>query len=100
MMSDPRNHHYVPQAYLLGFADKRQQVCVRWRMDDRPSFVTRVRNIASERDFYSFVNDKTGNVDHRSLETGLNMSEILWNYTDLCSSGSKHRPRHRRFRRS
>ena len=76
-MSSPRNHHYVPQAYLLGFADKREQVCVRWRMAEKPSFITRVRNIASERDFYSFVNDTTGEIDHQSFEAGLNMSETM-----------------------
>src|SRR5260370_108233 len=71
-VSDPRNHHYVPQAYLLGFGDSREQICVRWRMNDDPSFHSNVRNVASERDFYSFVN--TGRVDHGSFENELNAS--------------------------
>lgn len=54
-VSDPRTHHYVPQAYLHGFSDPAGQIAVRWRMVDRPTFVSHVRNVASERDFYSFV---------------------------------------------
>lgn len=76
-MSDPRNHHYVPQAYLRGFADARGQVCVRWRLRTGTPFITSVRNVASERDFYTFVNDKTGVVDYASLEQGLNLSESV-----------------------
>ncbi len=76
-MSDPRNHHYVPQAYLLGFADAKHQVCVRWRMKDDDAFITHVRNVAAERDFYTFVNDKTGQVDYQSFESGLNVGEIM-----------------------
>ena len=76
-MSDPRNHHYVPQAYLRGFGDPADQILVRWRMNDKPLFVSNVRNVASERDFYSFVNDRTGKVDHRSFEAGLSRSEAM-----------------------
>jgi len=46
-------------------------------MNDDPSFHSNVRNVASERDFYSFVNDRTGRVDHRSFENGLNASETM-----------------------
>jgi hypothetical protein len=59
-MIEPRNPHYAPQANLLGLADARSKVCVRWRMKNAPSFITHVRNVASERDFYNFVNDHTG----------------------------------------
>jgi Protein of unknown function (DUF4238) len=74
-VTNPRNHHYVPQAYLLGFAGDGGRVCVRWRMSEDPIFLSNVRNVASERDFYSFVNDHTGLVDHKSFEAGLNASE-------------------------
>lgn len=76
-MNDPRNHHYVPQAYLLGFADDKGRVSVRWRMKEDPSFLSSVRNVASERDFYSFVNDITGKVDHRGFEAGLAGAEAM-----------------------
>jgi hypothetical protein len=46
-------------------------------MTDAPCFVTRVRNVACERDFYSFVNDRTGKIDHQSFETALNRSETM-----------------------
>jgi hypothetical protein len=46
-------------------------------MVNRPSFATGVRNVASERDFYTFVNDKTGKVDYRGFEAGLNQSETM-----------------------
>lgn len=76
-MSNPRNHHYVPQAYLLGFADDNGQVCVRWRTVEQPSFISRVRNVASERDFYTFVDDHTGLVDYKGFEAGLHASETM-----------------------
>jgi hypothetical protein len=76
-MSNPRNHHYVPQAYLLGFANDNGQVCVRWRTAGQSSFISRVRNLASERDFYTFVDDHTGRVDYKGFESGLNASEAM-----------------------
>lgn len=52
-MSEARNHHYVPQSYLRGFADgigRKAKVRV-IDLDEMKVFPTNVRNIASNRDF-------------------------------------------------
>lgn len=55
-MSDTRNHHFVPQAYLRGFAKfapaypKKAQIFVS-DLNQRISFTTAVRNVAAIRDF-------------------------------------------------
>ncbi len=46
-------HHYIPQFYLKGFCDdqrKAQLYCVDKKA--RKSFISNVKNIASEKDFY------------------------------------------------
>lgn len=52
-MGEARNHHYVPQAYLRGFADgfSRQAKVKVFDLDQMKSFPTNVRNVASKRDF-------------------------------------------------
>lgn len=52
-MSEPHNHHYVPQTYLRSFADgvgRKARVFTADLMTGR-SFVTLVRNVAAQRDF-------------------------------------------------
>ncbi|MEH6720587.1 MAG: DUF4238 domain-containing protein [Aurantimonas endophytica] len=52
-MSEARNHHYVPQSYLRGFADgiRRKARVVAYDLQDLTSFKTLVRNVAAQRDF-------------------------------------------------
>ena len=52
-MSEAHNHHYVPQAYLRGFADGigRQARLKVIDLEDMKTFGTNVRNVASKRDF-------------------------------------------------
>ena len=52
-MSEAHNHHYVPQAYLRGFADGigRQARLMVIDLEDMKTFGTNVRNVASKRDF-------------------------------------------------
>ncbi|WP_173088636.1 DUF4238 domain-containing protein [Devosia sp. 1635] len=68
-MAEARNHHYVPQGYLRGFADgigrkARVQVV---DIDTLTSFRTLVRNVAAQRDFNRL--DIEG-IDPNALEDG------------------------------
>lgn len=51
-----RNHHFVPQHYLKGFAKPRSKdgKLIVFDLKDRKSFVTRPRNVAARRDYYRF----------------------------------------------
>lgn len=56
-MSEPKNHHYIPQAYLRNFAEKRKKedyVFVQFRGEK--FHWTNIRNICSETYFYSIPN--------------------------------------------
>lgn len=48
-----RNHHFVPQFYLKGFAKPRSKdgKLVVFDLKDRKTFVTRTRNVAAKRDY-------------------------------------------------
>lgn len=52
-MTDARNHHYVPQCYLKGFAKQRSKSCNLKAYDLRRGsvFTPKPRNIASKRDY-------------------------------------------------
>ena len=52
-MGEARNHHYVPQSYLRGFADgiSRKARILTYDLEDLTSFKTLVRNVAAQRDF-------------------------------------------------
>ncbi len=53
MSNTSRNHHYIPQFYLKGFLDpscSKEQFCVIDKIERR-HFVTRPRNVGSQRDF-------------------------------------------------
>jgi hypothetical protein len=64
------NHHYVPQSYLkrFGIAGNPDQVFV--YESNRSPYVSNVRNVASQRDFYTFTDPQTGQSD-ASLEEAL-----------------------------
>jgi hypothetical protein len=64
-VSDPKNQHYVPQAYLRRFAPDQRQVWVYDKQDGRV-FRTDVRNVASETYFYD--------IDPDALEPGATVS--------------------------
>ncbi len=53
MASEARNHHWIPQCYLKGFAKSRSKNAQLFVADvfSRKSFVTVPRNVASARDF-------------------------------------------------
>jgi hypothetical protein len=51
-MSDAKNHHYVPQAYLRSFADPQERVWV-FNKESRKAFHVSVRNVGSENYFYT-----------------------------------------------
>lgn len=54
-MTDVKNEHYVPQAYLRGWANTKDQIWVFDKQDPkRAPFITKVRNVASEARFYDF----------------------------------------------
>lgn len=77
-------HHYVPQGYLKRFAvsDKPEQVYA-YEIGKEP-YVTNVHNVAGQRDFYTYENTETGELDSQ-LENvladvdaqGVNMFRIL-----------------------
>ncbi|WP_265923371.1 DUF4238 domain-containing protein [Cupriavidus nantongensis] len=51
--NDARNHHYVPQCYLKGFARNRSKNAQLFVVDTKTkrAFVTTPRNLAAQRDF-------------------------------------------------
>jgi len=57
-MTQVINQHYVPQSYLKNFSSDRSQVFVFDKFKQR-SFVSNVRNVASERTFYDFPQSET-----------------------------------------
>jgi hypothetical protein len=65
-----RNHHYVPQFYLKGFAALRSKDAKLnvYDLQDRRQFQTKPRNVAAQRD-YNRVDVK--GVDPNHVETGL-----------------------------
>ena len=58
-MSDAKNHHYVPQAYLRSFADSNERLWA-FNKDSRTSFPATIRNVGSETHFYT--SDSMGEV--------------------------------------
>jgi hypothetical protein len=48
-----RNHHFVPQFYLKGFAKPRSKdgKLIVFDLKNRKTFVTRTRNVAAKRDY-------------------------------------------------
>lgn len=58
-------HHYVPQGYLKRFAllDKPEQIYA-YEIGKEP-YPTNVHNIAGQRDFYTYTNTETGELDSR-----------------------------------
>lgn len=52
-MPDQKRHHFVPEFYLLRFADQNERVFVRRR--DGGHFVTNIDNVAAESGFYDVV---------------------------------------------
>jgi len=57
-MTQVINQHYVPQSYLKNFSPDRSKVFVFDKFNQR-SFVSNVRNVASERTFYDFPQSAT-----------------------------------------
>ncbi|RZI39825.1 DUF4238 domain-containing protein [Herbaspirillum sp. HC18] len=64
-----RNHHWVPQCYLKGFAKSRGKSAKLFVIDaiERKTFQTIPRNVASERDFNKIEVD---GVDPNHIESG------------------------------
>lgn len=63
-MSEPRNHHYIPQCYLRNFAIKRKKEYYTWvsELKTERRYNTNVRNVGSRRDFNKFtIGNSTGN---------------------------------------
>ncbi|CAN7594101.1 DUF4238 domain-containing protein [Variovorax paradoxus] len=59
MATDPRIHHYIPQAYLRGFGWKRGEKnwhVHAWDMPGQRRFQPNTKNICCERDFLKFEN--------------------------------------------
>ncbi len=56
-MTAPKNHHYVPQSYLRRFSSDGTQVYV-FDKSTRRSFVTNVKNVASETYFHDIPEDQ------------------------------------------
>jgi len=71
---EARNHHFVPQFYLKGFATQRSQSAqlVAFDLEKATRFVTRPRNVAARRDYNRI--DVTG-VDPNILEKELSKWE-------------------------
>lgn len=69
-MSDPRNHHYIPQCYLRGFAVGSGKTCrlTVANIKERRFFETKPRNVGGRRDFNRVQIPGT---DPNALETGL-----------------------------
>ena len=70
-MSDQKRHHFVPEFFLLRFADKDQRVLERPR--DRDDFVTNVLNVAAESGFYDIV--QPDGTKSKEVEDRLNQVE-------------------------
>ncbi|MYM92325.1 DUF4238 domain-containing protein [Duganella vulcania] len=73
MASQARNHHWIPQCYLKGFAKSRSKNAQLFVVDaiTRASFVTSPRNVASARDF------------NRVEAEGVNANDIESRYADF-----------------
>lgn len=69
-----RNHHFVPQYYLKGFAKPRSKDgrLTVFDLKDRKSFITRPRNVASRRDYNRVEID---GVDPNVVESQLSVLE-------------------------
>lgn len=69
-MAGARNHHYLPQCYLKGFAERRDKQAKLWvcDFDSSKQFNTVPRNVAAKRDFNRVDLD---GLDPNTLETGL-----------------------------
>ncbi|MGO4393411.1 DUF4238 domain-containing protein [Variovorax sp. M-6] len=55
-MAESRNHHYIPQGYLRGFARKRGKhyMVVVHDLGNKKAFETNTRNVCAQRDFMRF----------------------------------------------
>lgn len=60
------NQHYVPQSYLKNFSSNRSQIF--FDKFKQRSFISNVRNVASERTFYDFPQDVTQPQDIQIVE--------------------------------
>lgn len=69
-MNEPRNHHYLSQCYLKGFAKSRSKDAMVqvWDLVRKRRFETRTRNVASMRDFNRI---EAEGLDPNFLETQL-----------------------------
>lgn len=69
-MNEPRNHHYISQCYLKGFAETRSKDATLqvWDLVRKRRFATRSRNVASMRDFNRI---EVEGLDPNYLETQL-----------------------------
>lgn len=60
MAEESRHHHYIPQAYLRGFAQPRGARQWYTHVTDLPeerSYITNIRNVCGERDFMRFEHE-------------------------------------------
>jgi hypothetical protein len=56
-MNEPKNQHYIPQSYLRNFSEKKgMEYFVYVRNAGEKFHLTNIRNICSEKDFYSIPN--------------------------------------------
>jgi hypothetical protein len=68
-----QRHHYVPQFYLRGFADHREQVRVYRRGSEKPPFVASIKKAAVESGLYAI--DHVDAADANELEQRLSYIE-------------------------
>lgn len=66
-MTQVKNQHYVPQSYLKNFSSDRTQIFV-FDKFKQCSFISNVRNVASERFFYDFPQSVTQSEDVQVIE--------------------------------
>lgn len=73
-MPEPRNHHYLSQCYLKGFAETRSKEAMLhvWDLERRNRFKVRPRGVGAMRDFNRVEAD---GMDPNLIETGLGKFE-------------------------
>src|SRR5262245_24730790 len=72
-MSDPKNHHYLPQFYLRGFAGPNEVLYQIAKSNDARFISTKVSKSGSKRDFHTL--DWVEQRDRATVEAKLSMLE-------------------------
>lgn len=78
-ITNPRQHHYVPQGYQNGFANERKQVTVVDRRSGE-SYTSNTRNVFQQRDFYT-LEDAAG---EKLFEVENNLGDVIDGPSAVC----------------